>query len=242
MHFLKFGNSKKYIVFLHGWGSDLNSFSWLKEYFENDYSLIFLDFDGFGKSDEPKESMSVFDYVQNLKSLLDNFDDIEELVFVAHSFGGRVAIKFLFFYQFNYKKVSLCLIDSAGIKPRRNLIYYLRVLKYKKLKSKKNKSVKDLEKLNKFGSSDYRVLSNVMKQTFVNVVNEDLSRFARFLKCKTLIVWGEKDRETKPYMAKRLNCLIKDSKLVFLKNAGHFSFIENKQEFIIILDSFLKNL
>ena len=56
---------------MHGWGSDLNSFWWLKEYFENDYSLIFLDFDGFGKSGEPKESMSVFDYVQKLKSLLD---------------------------------------------------------------------------------------------------------------------------------------------------------------------------
>lgn len=242
MHFLKFGSSKKYLVFLHGWGSDLNSFLWLKSYFENDYSLIFLDFDGFGKTGDPKEALSVFDYVQKLKKLLDSFDDIEELVFIAHSFGGRVAIKFLFFYQSDYKKTSLCLIDSAGIKPRRNLIYWFRVSRYKKLKSKKNKTQKDLEKLNSFGSSDYRLLSPVMKQTFVNVVNEDLSRFAKFLNCRTLIVWGEKDTETKTYMAKKLNRLIKGSNLVFLKNAGHFSFIENKQEFIIILDSFLKNL
>jgi predicted esterase len=43
MHYLKFGNSKRFIVFLHGWGSDLNSFLWLKNYFVDDYSLIFLE-------------------------------------------------------------------------------------------------------------------------------------------------------------------------------------------------------
>ena len=233
MHFLKFGSRKKFIVFLHGWASDLNSFLWLKDCFVDEYSLLFLDFDGFGKSPEPNEVMSVSDYVLKLKSLLDEFC-IDELVFVAHSFGGRVAIKFLFYFQSAYKKTSLCLIDSAGIKPRRNLIYYFKVLRYRNLKNKKNKTQKDYEKLAKFGSDDYKVLSNIMKQTFVNVVNENLSNCAKFLKSKTIIVWGEKDRETKPFMARKLNKLIKDSKLVFLKDAGHFSFIEKKEEFIII--------
>ena len=134
------------------------------------------------------------------------------------------------------------MVDSAGIKPKRSLNYYLKVSKYKKLKSKQNKTQKDLERLRKFGSDDYKVLSDIMKQTFINVVNEDLSRCAKFLKCKTLIVWGAKDKETKPFMARKLNKLIIGSKLIFLKDAGHFSFIEKKQEFIIILDSFLKNL
>lgn len=241
MNFLKFGSSKKYIVFLHGWASDLNSFLWLKDYFVDDYSLIFLDFDGFGKTPEPKEPLSVSDYVLKLKALLDEFC-VDELVLVAHSFGGRVAIKFLFYFQSQFKKVSLCLVDAAGIKPRRNLIYHLKVSKYKRLKNKQNKTQKDFEKLRKFGSDDYKVLSDVMKQTFVNVVNEDLSRCTKFLKCKTLIVWGTNDKETKPFMARKLNKLINGSKLIFLKDAGHFSFIEKKQEFIIILDSFLKNL
>ena len=241
MHFLKFGESKKYIVFLHGWGADLNSFLWLKTYFEDEYSLLFLDFDGFGESPEPQESMCVSDYVQSLKSLLDGFC-IDELVFVAHSFGGRVAIKFLFNYQNFYEKVSLCLIDSAGILPKRGLIYKVKVARFKRLKSKLTKTERDINKLEKFGSSDYRVLSPVMKHTFVKVVNEDLTNFAKFLKCKTVIVWGEKDKETKPYMARKLNRLIKDSSLIFLKNSGHFSFLENKRDFVIILDSFLKNL
>ena len=41
-------------------------------------------------------------------------------------------------------------------------------------------------------------------------------------------------------MAKKLNKLIIDSKLKIIKNAGHFSFLDNKEEFVFILDSFLK--
>ena len=241
MHYLKFGSSKKYLIFLHGWGADLNSFLWLKDYFVDEYSLIFLDFHGFGKTGEPSSPFSVSDYVDRLKLLLDKFV-IDELVLIGHSFGGRVAIKFLFNYQFNYSKVFLCLVDSAGILPRRNLIYRLKVFRFKRLKVKVDKNPNLKYKLDKFGSSDYKKLSVVMKQTFVKVVNEDLSRFAKFLRCKTLIVWGNKDVETKPFMARKLNRLISGSKLVFLKNCGHFCFLENKEEFVIILDTFLKNL
>lgn len=241
MNYLKFGTSKNYIVFLHGWGSDLNAFLWLKEMFIDEYSLIFLDFPGFGKTEEPFKAMTVSDYSFELKKLLDGFE-IENLTFVAHSFGGRVAIKFLFFYQNCYKSTSLCLVDSAGILPRRSLAYKLKVAKFKRLK-KKVKTNPNLEaKLLKYGSEDYKKLSDVMKQTFVFVVNEDLGEYAKFIKSKTIIVWGSEDKETKPFMARKLHKLISGSKLVFLNGAGHFSFIEKKEEFVIILDSFLKNL
>lgn len=241
MHYLKFGNSKKFIVFLHGWGADLNSFLWLKDYFVDDYSLIFLDFEGFGESLQPKNVKFVSDYANDLHELLSLFD-ICELNIVAHSFGGRVAIKYLFMHQGEFENVKLCLVDSAGIKPRRGLGYYLKVKKFKALKRKAQKNECLREKLNDFGSDDYKKLSPIMKETFKNIVNEDLSCYAKFLTCKTIIIWGRKDKETKIYMAKKLNKLIKNSKLQIINNAGHFCFLENKEEFLIILDTFLKNL
>ena len=134
------------------------------------------------------------------------------------------------------------MIDSAGILPKRNLCYRFRVFRYKRLKIKAKNNFRIKDKLSKFGSIDYKLLSPIMKHTFINVVNEDLTKFAKYIKSKTLIIWGDKDRETKPYMARRFNMLIKNSKLVFFKNSGHFSFLENKEEFAIILDTFLKNL
>lgn len=240
MYYLKFGNSKKFIVFLHGWGADLNSFLWLKDFFVDDYSLIFLDFEGFGKSKENKNAMFVADYVNNLYTLLSNYE-IDELTFVAHSFGGRVAIKYLFFHQSEYKNVKLCLVDSAGINPRRGLRYYFKVKHYKWLKRKAEINQKLKNKLNDFGSDDYKKLSPIMKETFKNVVNEDLSCYAKFIKCKTIIIWGKDDKETKMYMAKKLNKLIVNSELKVIDNAGHFCFLEKKEEFVIILDTFMKN-
>lgn len=241
MYYLKFGNSKKFIVFLHGWGADLNSFLWLKDYFVDDYSLLFLDFDGFGKSPPSNNVMSVLDYANNLKKLLSAFD-IEELNIVAHSFGGRVAIKYLFLYQNCYDVCKLVLVDSAGIKPRRGLRYKIRIARFKRLRKKVGKNERLLKKLDEFGSDDFKKLSPMMKETFKKVVNEDLSKYAKFLDCKTIIVWGKNDKETKLYMAKKLHKLIKNSKLEIIHNAGHFCFLEKKEEFVIILDTFLKNL
>lgn len=241
MYYKKVGSSKKFIVFLHGWGSSGNVFSFLNEMFEDDYSLLYLDFTGFGMSSQPSHPMTISDYVLELKAVLDEFD-IESLNIVAHSFGGRVAIKFLFYFQQNYKNVRLCLIDSAGILPRRGLRYKYKVWKYKRLKVKALVNPKIRERLCSFGSDDYRELNDVMKQTFVNVVNEDLAKYAKFISCKTLIVWGSKDKDTKPYMAKKLKKCIKYSTLVFLKDVGHFSFVEKKEEFAFVLDRFLKSL
>ena len=135
MFYKRFGESKKFIVFLHGWGASHNDFLWIKDNFEEDFSLLFLDFSGFGYSKEVVRALTISDYVNQLKSLLDNFE-IEELIFVAHSFGGRVAIKFLFYFQSFYKKVSLCLVDSAGILPKRGILYKWKVYRYKRLKKK----------------------------------------------------------------------------------------------------------
>lgn len=239
MVYLKFGDSKNYIVFLHGWGADKNSFLWLKNFF-SDHSLIFLDFAGFGMSPQPSKPYYVSDYVSDLKCLMDEFE-IENLTIVGHSFGGRVAIKFASLYQNDYKSFRLCLVDSAGVLPRRGLMYYLKIHHYKYLKRKAENSPAIKNKIETMGSSDYQKLTGVMKQTFVQVVNEDLLPVAKHILADTILIWGERDKETKIYMAKKLNRAIKGSKLYVIKNAGHFCFLDMRTDFLILLDTFIKN-
>lgn len=239
MNYLKFGKSDKLILFLHGWGADLKSFLFVKEYFAN-YTKVFIDFAGFGKSVEPEKPFFVDDYVNQTYTLIKQFG-VKELVLVGHSFGGRVAIKFAEKYQFDFEKLKICLVDSAGIRPRLTLRKKLKILAYKKLKHKAERNEKLKIKLLKYGSDDYKKLSAIMKQTFVNVVNEDLSNSAKNIRCDAILIWGSKDKDTKLCMARKLKKYIKNSKLYILKNAGHFSFLEKQQEFLIILDTFLKN-
>ena len=89
------------------------------------------------------------------------------------------------------------------------------------------------------GSADYRALSPEMRGLFNNIVNTHLDEFSKQIKAPTLIVWGEKDTETSPYMARRLSKLIKGAKLEFL-GGGHFAFLESQLEFFALANKFLK--
>ena len=240
MFYLAFGNSNKAIIFLHGWGASHKSFFWCNDYISNDFLKIYVDFKGFGYSSCPSKSYSLVDYANDVKEILDKFS-IEELIVVGHSFGGRVAIKFAHLYGSNYKKLKLVLVDSAGLKPRRNLIFYFKIFRYKFLKRLSQKNAKYLKLLSNFGSNDYKLLSNSIKPVFVRIVNEDLKSIIKTLHFETIIIWGRDDKETKPYMARMLKKLIRGSKLFFIENAGHFCFLDNPREFLIILDTFIKN-
>lgn len=239
MKFLEFGQSKKVIVFLHGWGASKETFLWTKNYFD-EYKKIYVDFAGFGESPEPSKVFCLSDYVFDLKKLVDGFE-IEELVLVGHSFGGRVAIKFAYLFQNEYQNLKICLVDSAGIKPRLSVFKKYQIWKYKRLKARVTNDERLEEKLKSYGSTDYKSLSGVMRKTFVKIVNEDLYPLLKFVVCKVCLVWGDKDKDTKVWMAKRMKRSFKDSQLFILKNAGHFAYADKPKEFLIILDTFIKN-
>jgi Predicted hydrolases or acyltransferases (alpha/beta hydrolase superfamily) len=61
----------------------------------------------------------------------------------------------------------------------------------------------------------------------------------KYIAVPALLVWGEKDRETPPYMARRLNKNIAGSRLAVLKGAGHFPHLEKPSECIAVIKDFL---
>ncbi len=93
----------------------------------------------------------------------------------------------------------------------------------------------------KCGSADYKALSGDMRETFKNVVNFHLDGYLKDIKCDTLIIWGKRDRDTPPYMARKLRRCIYNSGLIFLKG-GHYSYLDCYGQFLAILDSYLGNI
>ena len=78
-----------------------------------------------------------------------------------------------------------------------------------------------------------------MRKTFVNVINLDLTKNLKDIENPVLLMWGEKDIDTPLYMARIMEKEIKDAGLVVLKNASHFSYIDNAKEFNIVVNNFL---
>lgn len=223
------GETKETIVFLHGWGASVSAFLFVaKRLATIGYRCILVDFAGFGDSPEPEMPYTVKSYANDIRRLI--FDlNIKNPILVGHSFGGRVAMELASSNQNSTKK--LVLIDSAGCKPRRGLKYYFKVLTHKVLKKLGRKGLK--------GSNDYRVLSPVMRETFKNVVNYFQENQFEYIKCPTAIFWGKSDKETPPYMAKRIARGIKGSQIFWLEGE-HFAYMDDFFKFFSILTAFLK--
>lgn len=230
MNFITIGNKKNpAVLFLHGWGGEIDSWGVIPYRIAGFgfYSIV-VDFPGFGCSAEPLRAYGVEDYAVEINDLLKSLN-VKDCAIVAHSFGGRVAIKMAVLHKNMISR--LILVDSAGVRPRRGLIYKYKVWSYKRVKRKLQKGLITSDKLKLYGSSDYRALSSIMKATFCRVVNEDLLNDAKNIDCKTLLIWGRNDRSTPLYMARKLKGAIKGSRLE-IYDAGHFSYLECLERFI----------
>ena len=95
------------------------------------------------------------------------------------------------------------------------------------------------EKLKIFYSKDYLAVDEVMKKSFNLIVSEHLDDKIQNVKNPTLIIFGERDKQTPLYMAKRLFNGIPDSRLVVIEGAGHFCFIDKPAKFNTEVREFL---
>ncbi|HHW90299.1 MAG TPA: alpha/beta hydrolase [Clostridiales bacterium] len=229
INYIQSNSKEKNILLLHGWGGSLESFQAVFDYFKKSYTVTAIDFCGFGKSPPPPYPFGVADYALMVYAFL-QAKNIKKTHIIAHSFGGRVAIELAYMYPEIIDK--LILTSSAGLKKRKNLKHYINILRYKLAKKFK----KDLTK---FGSADYKAAKGVMKDTFVKIVNCDQTHRLKHIKAPTLLIWGQNDTETPLYMAKKMNRLIKRSKLIIIRGTGHFAYRQKSLLFIKHCERFL---
>ncbi|CDZ74602.1 alpha/beta hydrolase fold protein [Peptoniphilus sp. ING2-D1G] len=231
------------VVILHGWGASIETIAPIINILKDDFQVYAYDAPGFGDSDDPEEVLSTYDYCEYLRAFLEKMN-LDRAVFIGHSFGGKTLS--IFAAKYPEKVEKLILIDASGVKPRRKLHYYLKVYSFKflkflylKLNFSKNKDERLESFYRKFGSDDYKQAQGIMRKTFVKVVNENTDVHFKDIKTPTLLVWGEKDEDTPLYMAEVFEKNIEDSGLVILKNAGHYSYLDDYYTFQAVLKSFL---
>lgn len=234
------------IVLLHGWGSNIKLFANLIDLLSKKYKVVAMDMPGFGESQEPPSAWNVGDYVQFVLDFLSDYDE-NEIMFLGHSFGGRVIIKMHSLEKLPFKVSKVILVDSAGILPPKTNKKSWRTRYYKA--GKALLSTKIAQKLapdalenfrKKMGSADYAAASPLMRQVLVKTVNEDLEPYLPNIKCPTLLVWGVNDTATPLSDGEKMEKLIPDAGLVKLENAGHYSFLEQQYTFNRVMCSFMK--
>ena len=233
LKFEVFGEGNINAIFLHGWGASKTNFLWIKDYLN--CTCHFASLDGFD-DEPPPDDITIEGYAKRLQKYI-NDNKLNNVVLVGHSFGGRIAIE----YAAHNSLLGLVLVDSAGVKPKFNILKKLKILKYKLAKALCKIGLVNNKYLDRFGSADFKEASDQMKRVMVYAVNHNQKNELNKIKCKTLVVWGKNDKDTPLYMAKIINKKIKNSELAII-DGGHFSFLDDKYKFYTVLDYFIKNL
>ena len=230
VNYIQYGKGKD-ILLLHGWGQNIEMMKPLGDAFCDRFRITIIDFPGFGQSDEPKEKWTIDKYSLMLEEFTKQVG-IKKPIVMGHSFGGRVAIRF----SSRNPIEKLVLFGSPCIRVQEELPLKVRILK-------RLKKLPGMNKIGEFmkqyiGSRDYKAASPIMRETLVEVVNEDLSKYAREIEEPTLLIWGEQDIEAPVSEAKELESIMMDAALIILPGT-HYAYLENLARVITILNNFI---
>ncbi|MDD5212156.1 MAG: alpha/beta hydrolase, partial [Sulfuricurvum sp.] len=169
------------IIFLHGWGSHKNL---MKQAFGKTllgFRHIYIDMPGFGGSN-CDSALQTTDYAKIMELFLRQIDARKNVI-LGHSFGGKVATLL--------NSELLVLVASAGILVPKSLKIRTKIALFKILKFTGLTSLRSL-----FIAPDAQGMSEVMYQTFKNVVNEDFTDHFKAFKNKALLCFGKVDTAT----------------------------------------------
>ena len=228
------------IILLHGWLASLETMKPLQKHLEQNFKVYNVDIIGFGKSELPDKPLNTDDFGNFLCDFIKKLK-IENPILIGHSHGGRTIINYA---GRNLGKINkIVLIDSAGIKPKRSLGYYIKIYTFKIIKRVVKICPPKFREnaLSIFGSEDYKNSPEVLRKTMNIILNEDQSYIMPNISVPTLLIWGDKDSATPIEDAKKMEKLIPNSGIAVLENASHYSYLDKLGHCLIILDEFLKN-
>jgi len=213
------------VLILHGWG--IGSDAWIKtaeKIAHRGYWIVVPDMPGFGKTPPPPQAWSFNDYIAWIKNFVKTIQ-LDKFILIGHSFGGALSAKFAAVNPQMTTKLVLC--DAAVIR-RHRLGYRQKIAQF----FAKNKQISRKLPLKLYpflrkvvyrigGAKDYAMAQGVMVQVFKNVSEYDSLEYCRQIITPTLIIWGDKDKETPLSDANEINKAIAASKLEIIKGAGH---------------------
>ncbi len=235
------------LLLLHGWGCSGEIFAPLLEGLGS-FRLLIPDFPGHGQSEEPPATWGVTDFASAVYAILEE-NHITRCCVIAHSFGGRVALKLAADHPALFRRMILT--GCAGIREEKSPEQLRREKHFKQIKSAvqavgkvpflRPLSDQAMQKAREhYGSKDYQALSEGMRSTFVKVIGEDLRPLLPLVRASVLLVWGDRDTATPLWMGRIMEKEIPDAGLAVFEGDDHFAFLHQWQRFVAVADYFLK--
>jgi 2-hydroxy-6-oxonona-2,4-dienedioate hydrolase len=239
--FIEEGNGEP-LVLLHGLFGALSNFMSLIEYFRQHNKVVvpilpLLEMDILHTS------------VGGLAKFVNKFleaRDLSGVHLLGNSLGGHVALIHILKHPERVK--SLILTGSSGLFESGMGDSYPKRGDYEYIKKKTELTFYDPKMATKeLVDEVYSITNNRLKVIKIitlakSAIRNNLGEELNQIKQPTLLVWGQNDTITPPFVAQEFNKLIPNSELHFIDKCGHAPMMEVPDEFNMILHKFIKKL
>ena len=230
------------LVLLHGLFGALSNFKDLIEFFRHRYKVVV-------------PMLPLFDLdilhttVGGLAKFVHKFIETrgyQQIHLLGNSLGGHVALVHVLKHPEKIK--SLILTGSSGLFENGMGDTYPRRGDYDYIKKKTELTFYDPNMATKeLVDEVFEITKNRLKVIKIialakSAIRHNLGDELNNIKQPTLLVWGNNDTITPPFVAREFHRLIPNSELYFIDNCGHAPMMEVPDEFNVILEKFLKKL
>jgi len=230
------------LMLLHGLFGALSNFADLIEQFRKSYRVVvpmlpLFELDIFHTTVGGLEK-----HVQKFIETL----DLNNIHLLGNSLGGHVALVHVLKHPERIK--SLILTGSSGLFENGMGDTYPKRGDYDYIKRKTEMTFYDPAIATKeLVDEVFEITTNRLKAIKIislakSAIRNNLGEELNQIKQPTLLVWGNNDIITPPFVAKEFNRLIPNSELHFIDKCGHAPMMEVSGEFNVILDRFLTKL
>jgi pimeloyl-ACP methyl ester carboxylesterase len=239
------------VLLLHGWGSSAANMRNIAEGLASAHRIYNLDLPGHGLSPPPPIPLGVPQHARLVYDLILRRVG-RPVTIIGHSNGGRISLYLASNPETKHLVQRLILISPSGITPRRTMAYFVKRYTAKILKAPFQILPNPLREFGLdwlrhslvwrlLGSSDYRALEGVMRETFVRTVTYHLDDRVNQIDAPTLLFWGSKDTAISLRQMKVLKDKIPDAGLVILEDAAHYGYLDDYGTFIAATRHFLNS-
>jgi pimeloyl-ACP methyl ester carboxylesterase len=172
--------------------------------------------------------------------------DYRNIHLLGNSLGGHVALVHVLRHPERIK--SLILTGSSGLFESGMGDTYPKRGDYEYIKKKTQVTFYDPAVATKeLVDEVYEIVNNRLKAIKIialakSAIRNNLGEELNQIKKPTLLVWGNNDTITPPFVAREFNKLIPNSELHFIDKCGHAPMMEVPEEFNKILHAFLQKL
>ncbi|MEL7160221.1 MAG: alpha/beta hydrolase [Bacteroidota bacterium] len=240
--YLETGGPGEPLVLLHGLFGGLSNFEGQIAHFKDRYNVFMPILPMFSL---PLRKVSLAGLVNHLIEFVE-YKSLEGLHLMGNSLGGHVAI--LYALEKPEKLASITLTGSSGLfesamgnslPPRKNYEF----MKKKTQSTFYDPAVATQELIDEvFAIVNDRNKGLRIIMTAKSAVRNNLEHKLHLIKAPTLLIWGQQDTITPPFVGEQFQELIEGSELHFIDKCAHAPMMERPEEFNKILETFLEKV